>query len=154
MKISKDNPDAEVKFGSEALVLCDWIDTTNLVFIGGRGVAKSTVILARRSERCVRLMPGAPVAIVANTYSNLIDNIMPAVQNGWKINGLIEGIHYIKGKRPPEEWRKRCSVIVDDYRHVYSFWNGTVIFLGSLDNPSLLGYSKIDFRKYDNTHLN
>ena len=149
MKISKDNPDAEVKFGSEALVLCDWIDTTNLVFIGGRGVAKSTVILARRSERCVRLMPGAPVAIVANTYSNLIDNIMPAVQNGWKINGLIEGIHYIKGKRPPEEWRKRCSVIVDDYRHVYSFWNGTVIFLGSLDNPSLLAGKSVAHLLFD-----
>ena len=149
MKISKDNPDAEVKFGSEALVLCDWIDTTNLVFIGGRGVAKSTVILARRSERCVRLMPGAPVAIVANTYSNLIDNIMPAVQNGWKINGLIEGVHYIKGKRPPEEWRKRCSVIVDDYRHVYSFWNGTVIFLGSLDNPSLLAGKSVAHLLFD-----
>lgn len=149
MKISKETNDAAVKFASEALLLCDWIDTTNLVFIGGRGVAKSTIILARRSERCVRLMPGAPVAIVANTYSNLIDNIMPAVQNGWKINGLIEGVHYIKGKKPLEEWRKRCSVIVDDYRHVYSFWNGSVIFLGSLDNPSLLAGKSVAHLLFD-----
>lgn len=149
MKISKDTPEAIVKFGSEALVLCDWIDTTNLVFVGGRGVAKSTVILARRSERCVRFMPGAPVAIVANTYSNLVDNIMPAVQNGWKLNGLIEGIHYIKGKKPPAEWSKRCSVIVDDYRHVYSFWNGSVIFLGSLDNPSLLAGKSVAHLLFD-----
>lgn len=84
-------PDADVKFGSDALVMCDWIDTTNFVCIGGRGMAKSTVIIARRSERCVRLMPGAPIAIVANTYSNLVDNIMPAVQNGWRLQGLIEG---------------------------------------------------------------
>lgn len=130
--------DVPVKFGSDALILCDWIDTTNFISIGGRGVAKSTVIIARRSNRCVRLMPGAPIAVVANTYSNLVDNIMPAVQNGWKLLGMIEGIHYIKGRKPPEEWRRRCSVIVDDYRHVYSFWNGSVIFLGSLDNPSLL----------------
>ncbi|WP_302613798.1 hypothetical protein [uncultured Bacteroides sp.] len=149
MKINNEVRDAAVKFGSEALVLCDWIDTTNLVFIGGRGVAKSTVILARRSERCVRLMPGAPVAIVANTYSNLIDNIMPAVQNGWKLNGLIEGVHYVKGKRPPAEWSKRCSVIVDDYRHVYSFWNGSVIFLGSLDNPSLLAGKSVAHLLFD-----
>lgn len=149
MKINNEARDAAVKFGSEALVLCDWIDTTNLVFIGGRGVAKSTVILARRSERCVRLMPGAPVAIVANTYSNLIDNIMPAVQNGWKLNGLIEGVHYVKGKRPPTEWSKRCSVIVDDYRHVYSFWNGSVIFLGSLDNPSLLAGKSVAHLLFD-----
>lgn len=144
-------PDIPVKFGSDALIFCDWIDTTNFVSVGGRGVAKSTVILARRSERCVRLMPGAPLAIVANTYSNLIDNIMPAVQNGWKLDGLIEGIHYIKGKRPPEEWRRRCSVIVDDYRHVYSFWNGSVLFLGSLDNPSLLAGKSVVHLLFDET---
>lgn len=144
-------PDIPVKFGSYALIFCDWIDTTNFVSVGGRGVAKSTVILARRSERCVRLMPGAPLAIVANTYSNLIDNIMPAVQNGWKLDGLIEGVHYIKGKRPPEQWRRRCSVIVDDYRHVYSFWNGSVLFLGSLDNPSLLAGKSVVHLLFDET---
>lgn len=144
-------PDIPVKFGSDALIFCDWIDTTNFVSVGGRGVAKSTVILARRSERCVRLMPGAPLAIVANTYFNLIDNIMPAVQNGWKLDGLIEGVHYIKGKRPPEQWRRRCSVIVDDYRHVYSFWNGSVLFLGSLDNPSLLAGKSVVHLLFDET---
>lgn len=144
-------PDIPVKFGSDALIFCDWIDTTNFVSVGGRGVAKSTVILARRSERCVRIMPGAPLAIVANTYSNLIDNIMPAVQNGWKLDGLIEGVHYIKGKRPPEQWRRRCSVIVDDYRHVYSFWNGSVLFLGSLDNPSLLAGKSVVHLLFDET---
>lgn len=141
--------DVPVKFGSDALVFCDWIDTTNFVSIGGRGVAKSTVILARRAERCVRLMPGAPVAIVANTYANLVDNIMPAVQNGWKLCGLIEGVHYIKGKKPPVEWSRRCSVIVDDYRHVFSFWNGSVIFLGSLDNPSLLAGKSVVHLLFD-----
>ncbi len=141
--------EAPARFASDALILCDWIDTTNFVVIGGRGLAKSTVILAHRSERCVRLMPGAPVAIVANTYANLVDNIMPAVQNGWKLAGLIEGVHYIKGKKPPEEWRRRCSVIVDDYRHVYSFWNGSVIFLGSLDNPSLLAGKSVAHLLFD-----
>ncbi|MBD5294877.1 MAG: hypothetical protein HDS25_00965 [Bacteroides sp.] len=141
--------DADVKFGSDALIYCDWIDTTNFIVIGGRGMAKSTVILARRSLRCIRMMPGAPIAIVANTYANLVDNIMPAVQNGWKLSGLIEGIHYIKGRRPPEEWRRRCSCIVDDYRHVYSFWNGSVIFLGSLDNPSLLAGKSVAHLLFD-----
>lgn len=144
-----DTNDADVKFGSEALVLCDWIDTTNFVCVGGRGVAKSTVIIARRSLRCVRLMPGAPIAIVADTYTNLVDNIMPAVQNGWRLQGLIEGVHYIKGKRPPEQWVHRCSVIVDDYRHVYSFWNGSVIRLGSLDRASLLAGQSVAHLIFD-----
>ncbi len=38
-------PEMPVKFGSDALVFCDWIDTTNFIAIGGRGVAKSTVII-------------------------------------------------------------------------------------------------------------
>ena len=147
--MKKNDLNAVARFASDALILCDWIDATNFVLVGGRGVAKSTVILAHRSERCVRLMPGAPIAIVANTYANLVDNIMPAVQNGWKLAGLIEGVHYVKGKRPPEEWRRRCSVIVDDYRHVYSFWNGTVLFLGSLDNPSLLAGKSVAHLLFD-----
>ncbi len=142
-------PETPVKFGSDALVFCDWVDTTNFVAVGGRGVAKSTVIIARRSIRCVRLMPGAPVAIVADTYSNLVNNIMPAVKNGWKIDGLIEGVHYVGGKRPPDEWRRRCSVIVDDYKYVYSFWNGSVIFLGSLDSPSLLAGKSVAHLIFD-----
>ena len=41
-------------------------------------------------------MPGGAFAFVANTYSNLEDNIMPAVQKGWQLMGLIEGVHYVK----------------------------------------------------------
>lgn len=141
--------DSEKKYGSKLMMLCDWTDTTNLVAVGGRGVAKSTVVIARRSLRCVRLMPGAPIAIVADSYANLENNIMPAVQNGWRLQGLIEGVHYVKGVRPPEEWKQRCSVIVDNYKHVYSFWNGSVIFLGSLDKPSLLAGKSVAHLIFD-----
>ena len=74
--------DVEIKYGHIIQVLTDWIDTTILVSIDGRGMAKSTVIQARRSARCVEEMPGGAFAFVANTYSNLEDNIMPAVQKG------------------------------------------------------------------------
>ena len=85
--------DVEIKYGHIIQVLTDWIDTTILVSIDGRGMAKSTVIQARRSARCVEEMPGGAFAFVANTYSNLEDNIMPAVQKGWQLMGLIEGVH-------------------------------------------------------------
>ena len=130
--------DFDVKYGHILQVLTDWIDTTVLVMNAGRGMAKSTVIQARRAYRCVMEMPGGASAFCSNTYTNLEQNIMPAVQNGWKLMGLIEGVHYVKGQRPPDKWRSRCSVIIDDYRYVYSFFNGSVIFLGSLDHPSLL----------------
>lgn len=139
----------ELAYGSRVMMLCDWVDTTNLVVVAGRGTAKSTVIIARRAWRCVTLMPGAPLAIVANTYSNLVNNIMPAVQNGWKLMGWLEGVHYVKGRRPPRAWRERCSVIVDDYKYCYTFWNGAVLFLGSLDNPSLLAGKSVAHLMFD-----
>lgn len=83
-KTTKENnaDDVEIKYGHIIQVLTDWIDTTILVSIDGRGTAKSTVIQARRSARCVYDMPGGAFAFVGNTYSNLEDNILPAVQKG------------------------------------------------------------------------
>lgn len=147
-KIQTDAP-AEVAYASAVQLMTDWIDTTNFVCIAGRGTSKSTVIIARRSLECVRLMPGAPLAIVADSYSNLVNNIMPAVQNGWKIQGLVEGVHYVKGVRPPDSWRRKCSVIVDDYKYVYTFWNGSVLMLGSLDRPSLLAGKSVAHLMFD-----
>ena len=77
--------DVEVRYSHIIKVITDWIDTTNLVVVGGRGLAKSTVIQARRSADCVYDMPGAPLAFVGNTYTNLRDNIMPAVKTGWEL---------------------------------------------------------------------
>ncbi len=147
-------PDTDVRYCHILQVLVDWINTTVMVVIGGRGLAKSTVIQALRSYKCVYEMPGAAFAFVSNTYANLQDNILPAVQKGWGLLGLVEGRDYVKYKRPPEAWRRRCSVVVDDYRNAITFPNGCVIFLGSLDNPSLLAGKSVvhmflDEAKYD-----
>ena len=47
--------DVEIKYGHIIQVLTDWIDTTILVSVDGRGMAKSTVIQARRSARGVNV---------------------------------------------------------------------------------------------------
>lgn len=101
--------DVEVRYSHIIKVLTDWIDTTNLITSAGRGMAKSTVIQARRSADCVYDMPGAALAFAANTYTNLTDNIMPAVKTGWELMGLYEGVHYISNKRPPESWQKKVQ---------------------------------------------
>ncbi len=49
--------DVEIKYGHIIQVLTDWIDTTILVSVDGRGTAKSTVIQARRSARCGKKCP-------------------------------------------------------------------------------------------------
>ena len=143
------NDDIAVKFAHHVQLLTDFIDTTVLVVVAGRGMSKSTVVQARRSYRCVHAMPGAPLAFVASSYSSLKDNIMPAVQHGWQLMGMYEGMHYVFCKIPPREWRSHCSIIVNDYRNVISFWNGCVIFLGSLDRPSLLAGKSVVHLFYD-----
>ena len=45
--------DVEVRYSHIIKVITDWIDTTNLVVVGGRGLAKSTVIQARRPIACM-----------------------------------------------------------------------------------------------------
>lgn len=146
-KVDPDN--IEVRFSHILKILIDWVNTTILVVIAGRGMAKSTLIQASRSAACVRDMPGAPLAFVGNTYSNLKDNIMPAVKKGWEMQGLIEGIHYVYCKRPPESWRQKCVDIVDDFKNTIFFYNGSVIYLGSLDNPSLLAGKSVVHIFYD-----
>ena len=95
-KINTD--DIDIRYSHIIKVLTDWIDTTNLIVTAGRGMAKSTVIQARRVADCVYDMPGAPLAFAGNTYTNLTDNIMPAVKKGWELMGLYDGVHYISNK--------------------------------------------------------
>lgn len=144
-----DIDDVEIRYCHTIKVICDFVNTTNLILIGGRGLAKSTIIQANRSIECIYDMPGCALAFVANTYSNLNDNIMPAVKKGWALAGLIEGVHYVSNKRPPDSWRRKCSVIVDKFQNTHFFWNGTVVFLGSLDHPSLLAGKSVVHLFYD-----
>jgi len=119
-------------------MLCNWINPQNLVVIGGRGLAKSTEIQAERTIAAAYDMPGAPMAIIADTYTNLDSKILRAIREGWKRKGKYEGIHYVCNQRPPEEWLKKCSVVVHDFKNTIFWHNGTVFFCGSLDRPSLL----------------
>lgn len=128
----------EIRFTSNIKIVCDWIDCWTLAVVGGRGVAKSSEIQAERTLRVVDDMPGAPLAFVCDTYINLQTNILPAVKMGWKRKKVFEGVHYVCNQRPPDEWLRKCTIIVDDFRHTIFFSNGTVIFGGSLDRPSLL----------------
>lgn len=149
LKTLIERDDTEVAFAHRVQMITDYVDTSIMVIVAGRGMAKSTVVQARRSYRCIMDMPGAPMAFVCNTYANLKDNIMPAVQKGWVMMGLHEGVHYVFCTAPPPEWRDRCSIIVQDYRNAVSFWNGCVVFLGSLDKASLLAGKSVVHLFYD-----
>jgi len=138
-KIRKINEEtSKLKLANILKIIIDWIDCWILVVIGGRGLSKSTEIQAERIKNVVFDMPGAPLAFITDTYVNFKTNIFPAIQTGWKRKKWHESIHYVCNQRPPQEWLDKCSIIVNEFEHTIFFWNGCVLFAGSLDRPSLL----------------
>lgn len=120
--------------------------------VAGRGSAKTTDIQVERLIEMVYDMPGAPVVWVADTYSNLQKNVLRTVEEGLKAKGLIEGIHYVKGRKPPEFSASEIPDLppnirehfwkpynkLSTYQHTLIFFTGLNITFGSLDRPASL----------------
>src|SRR5699024_8594715 len=100
-------------------------------------------------------MPGAPCVWVADTFSNLSANILPAVLEGLERKGFREGIHYVIEKEPPTFTAKETADLPEwlvphfwkpynrlvSYKRTIIFFTGMNIRFGSLDRPSTLAGS-------------
>ncbi len=123
-------------------MIIDLIKPKNLVFIGGRGTAKSTDIIAERSIDVCYDMPRAPFAFVSDTYVNLMTNIVPSVLLGWErkkwfeYNNEIGHGHYVVDKPPPDHW-DLPYIKTFNYKHTISTFLGNKFFLLSLDRASI-----------------
>lgn len=119
----------------------NWVDTTiflispkNLRLIAGRAMAKTSSIIAKRSQDIIHDMPKSYQIIVSDTYINCLKNIVPTLLEGWNRNGWREGIHYVTDKRPPSHFKLPYKP-VETYKHTISIFNGSFFNLGSLDQP-------------------
>lgn len=109
----------------------------DLFLFAGRGTAKSTDILAARSEDMVREMPNAPFVFTSDTYMNLMTNVLPSVMKGWEERyDMYEGVHYVVDEEPPQSWKSPFVGKTFNYKHTISTYNGCKFFLTSLDRPS------------------
>ncbi len=97
-------------------------------------------------------MPGAPCAWVADTFTNLTQNIIPTVLESLERKGYKEGVHYIVEQAPPtfndietinlpkwlqsHFWKPRNRLI--SYKRTIIFYTGMNLTFGSLDRPSTL----------------
>jgi len=142
-RIKIDPQETEIRYSNWISALIHLMKPTNLYLYGGRGTAKSTDILANRIIDVVYDMPGAPLAIVADTYVNLLTNILHHVFLGMDRLKFLENYHYVVGTRPPVHWEKPDGHIYD-YHYMMMTFNGCKIFLKSLDRPSInAGYSVV-----------
>jgi len=135
-KIKLNPIDADIKYSNWISTLIDIIKPTNLYLYGGRGTAKSTEILAKRSIDVIYDMPRASFAFVSDTYVNLMTNIIPAILLGWESRmKFFEKYHFVVDEAPPDHWKKPL-VKTFSYKHTISTFNGCKFFLTSLDRPS------------------
>lgn len=135
-RIKLNNNEAEIRYTNWVKAFIDLVKPTNLFLIGGRGLAKSTEILAERSLDVIYEMPRAPFAFVSDTYVNLMTNIIPSILMGWERKKFFEGVHYVVDRPPLPHWKLPLLVKTFEYKHTISTFNGCKFFLKSLDRPS------------------
>ena len=150
-KIKPSNKYTEVRFANWLAQLAALLSPRFFYLIAGRGASKTTEFQVERLIDMVYDMPGAPVAWVADTYSNLQKNVLPMVLEGLERKGFVENVHFVIEKAPPTikpdindipEWLrdsfwKPYNKIVS-YKHTLIFFTGLNITFGSLDRPSSL----------------
>lgn len=115
----------------------DLMKPKDLFFYGGRGVSKTTDIMASRVYDCIYDMPRAPMVLTSNTYMDLMTNIVPGIVKGLSDRyGFYEGSHFVVDQPGLKGWDPPFYPRVFDYKHTISTHNGCFFYLTSLDRPS------------------
>ena len=129
--------EANIKYSNWFATLVDLIKPKNLYVIAGRGTAKSTDILAKRTIDVSEDMPRASFAFVGDTYVNLLTNIIPSIMLGWETRmDYHEKRHYVVDEPPPDHWPKPY-IKTFNFKHTISTYKGCKYFLTSMDRPSI-----------------
>jgi len=115
----------------------DLMKPRDLYFYGGRGISKTTDIIASRVYDCIYEMPRAPMVFTANTYMDLMTNVIPGIVKGLADRyGFYEGSHFTVDKPGKRGWGNPFYPRVFDYKHTITTHNGCFFYLTSLDRPS------------------
>lgn len=132
--VSLKDTDVEGRYANWVKMVVFLIAPKHLRLVAGRAMAKTTDIIAERSQNIIHDMPKSYQVLVSDTYTNCLKNIVPALLEGWNRKGWREGIHYVTDKRPPSHFKLPYKP-VETYKHTISVFNGCFINLGSLDQP-------------------
>ena len=132
--------------------LTQLIGANTTVIVAGRRTGKTDSIAAPFVLRNMQRMKGSTGGIVVPTFRHGLTNTIPGLLTAWKRWGLIEGIHYVIGKKPPKSFG---TPIIDPkyFEHVISFYNGSVAIILSQDragaaNSLTLSWILVDEAKF------
>jgi len=119
------------------------------MFIGGRGVGKTTII-ADEVIRYVASMPRGKVSLNGLTYFHIRTKSLPPIIDHWERRGLYRGIHYFIGHKAPKKfcWDEPFQPPLD-YTNCIHFWNGFVLEFNSFDRPEMARSGSYDGMIFD-----
>lgn len=125
----------EKRYATVIKQVIDVAKPQHVKIVAGRGTSKTTDILADRIMDVCYEMPRARFAIVSDTYTNALENVVPSILEGFNRKGWIEGVHYVTDIAPPDHFQKNFKPVLK-YKHTISTYLGNLFKLGSLDQVS------------------
>ncbi|MES2590898.1 MAG: hypothetical protein V4608_03350 [Bacteroidota bacterium] len=103
------------------------------MFIGGRGVGKSTILGHSQKEKALE-MPRCSLVLVGETYSQMLTRTLPSTIQGLELLGYKKNIHFFVGRKAPAKWKwdeaYQAPLVYD---HAIHWISGSVTHLVSLD---------------------
>lgn len=135
-KLKTDAPDVELRYSNWFSQLIQMMQPSSLFVVGGRATSKTEDIISNRAMDIAYEMPGAFIAISADTFMNATKNVIPSIVNGWTRNGWVEGVHFVVDERPPQAFKKPYKPIFS-YKHTITTFTGTHFKIISQDRPSI-----------------
>jgi len=126
-------------------------DTINerILFLSGVGGGK-THIAGVIALKYITKFPDAIGFIGANTYSQLSKSTLKRFFDVWGVFGIVNGIHYVVDKIPPDNWPK-IHIKLKSYENTICFDNGCLIFTSSLDNYKMIDGTEFAWAMLDET---
>lgn len=97
-----------------------------------RGGGKTGGGIGPRLQHLSNIMPRTQVLLFSDTYERLMGRIVPNIISFWESKlGWVEGIDFIKYKKPPDHWDKPL-IPLDKFDKVISTASGMAVCLVSL----------------------
>lgn len=114
--------------------LAQLVAANTSVIVAGRRTGKTDSIAAPFMLRNMQRMKGSTGGIVVPTYKHGLTNTIPGLLAAWRRWGLVEGIHFVIGKKRPKGFGEPITPVADN-EHVISFYNGSQAVVISQDRP-------------------
>lgn len=104
----------------------------------GRRLGKSTEIISHLSYNRIHDMPRAGFLMMGRTYKQVLTRTLPGTIKGWEKRGFVENVHFVIGKRPPDDWPRTFNRPTADFSHFISTYTGAGFHIGSQDRAGLV----------------